>query len=663
MKSKLSLLVSFILIFSIIFCSLSKNNFTISAVTDNKKELSFDNSITDYKHDSSNKMIVTYRDSNINNDKSNHVNNSILISSMIENSSVLKDSSIVKKKSILSDHSLFVELKKDTDITSVMNELGQENSNVSIQPNYTYKLYGNVSDPYFSYQWALKNNGSFVDDNRTVSIAGIDMNVTDAWDKYASNSHDKEIIIALIDTGIDYTHDELEDAIWTNSDEIPGDGIDNDKNGYIDDVHGWNFYADTNQIYIKKNYEDNHGTHCAGIIAAAQNKTGIAGVASNTNVKIMSLKALGGRDGFGTTDSITKAIKYAKENGASICNISAGTENYDLAMELAMKDSGMLFVIAAGNGDRNEKGLDNDKTPIYPASFDLDNLITVANIACNGKLHSSSNYGIKNVDIAAPGTSIWSTIARNRYGYMSGTSMAAPMVSGILAIIYTYYDDITLMQAKNILLDSVQKLPSLSKKVATKGIPDAAKALSYDSKALLALDTTPPSIKTIVKELSNSYYKKISVTITDAENKILLARYAKGKRPLSYFKKGLNGNPLTLKKNSASITVTNTSTYTIYAKDSAGNETLKNVTVTIQKPTKLSILTKKTLKVGTTYTLKPTLTPRNVKTGLTFTSSNKKVATVNSKTGKILAKNKGTTYISVRTQNGLIAKCKLIVVK
>lgn len=142
----------------------------------------------------------------------------------------------------------------------------------------------------------------------------------------------------------------------------------------------------------------------------------------------------------------------------------------------------MLFVIAAGNGGEN-----NDVVPMYPASFEAENIISVASINCNGSLNDTSNYGITSVDIAAPGTSIYSTLTNNRYGFFSGTSMAAPFVTGVVAMVYSYYHDITLLEAKETVLNSVMKLPSLEDKVVSGGIPDAFAALSYNNKLFVFL--------------------------------------------------------------------------------------------------------------------------------------------------------------------------------
>ena len=271
-------------------------------------------------------------------------------------------------------------------------------------------------DPYAKYQWGLKNDGELqyqevvnrfrssdpvlattidlanalkipapvegpgaYELETTDSVKGIDINVLPAWELYdASTGPHRPVIVAVIDTGVDITHPELKDAIWANEDEIPGDGIDNDGNGYVDDVNGWNFFSNNNQVYVGK--EDDHGTHAAGTIAATRKSMGIAGIADNQYIKIMPLKVLGTSQGIGEEQAVIDAILYAQANGASICNLSFGTETYYPRLEQVMKDSHMLFVISAGNGDRYGRGCNVDEYPDYPACFQLDNAISVAQL-------------------------------------------------------------------------------------------------------------------------------------------------------------------------------------------------------------------------------------------------------------------------------------------
>lgn len=387
--------------------------------------------------------------------------------------------------------------------------------------DFSLRVYGpgevnlSAGDRYSQYQWALKNDAElqylelkniFRDSNPPMAsridfansigipapipgpgayeletinaVAGVDINIKPAWEQYDSSTQEhRQVIVAVIDTGIDITHPELKDAVWVNEDEIPGDGIDNDGNGYVDDVYGWNFFHNNNQVYVGK--EDDHGTHAAGTIGAARGTMGIAGITDNKYVKIMSVKALGSQYGVGDETAVINAIRYAEANGASICNLSFGTAQYYPELEKVMRESRMLFIIAAGNGDKNGIGINIDTTPDYPTSFGLDNSISVANLLFDGNLAESSNYGLKNVDIAAPGVYIVSTTTDRSYGFMTGTSMSAPMVTGAAAMLYSYRTDLDLMGVKNAIVNSARKMDGLDGKLASGGMLDTYAAMNY----------------------------------------------------------------------------------------------------------------------------------------------------------------------------------------
>ena len=371
-----------------------------------------------------------------------------------------------------------------------------------------------IKDDKASYQWALKNDGqaqkivqeldidsldpAYVHRNKRGkvdaialpplepaniltsaidAVPGIDINIQPAWEAYSQTETKRPLTVAVIDTGVDISHPDLQGSIWVNEDEIPGDGIDNDGNGYVDDVNGWNFVSNSNEICTGE--EDSHGTHGAGTIAAAWNNGGIAGITDNTHVKLMVLKALGGSDGKGSPESVIEAMKYAEANGADICNLSFGSSNCTPEFEAAIRDSKMLFVVAAGNGNQYQVGYDIDKSPVYPASLPYDNVITVGNLLFNGHLDESSNYGATSVDLAAPGTYILSTIPGDSYAYMSGTSMAAPMVTGAAALIYSARTDLSLQDIKTAILSTVHKLAPLKGKTATGGMLDVSAAIKW----------------------------------------------------------------------------------------------------------------------------------------------------------------------------------------
>ena len=235
----------------------------------------------------------------------------------------------------------------------------------------------NTNDPLIGDVWGLDGNH------------GVDASV--AWPLSAGAA---EVIVAVIDSGIDPNHPDLIDAIWVNSDEVPDNGIDDDNNGFVDDTYGWDF---TGEYDNTPQDEHGHGTHVAGTIAATRNNNeGIAGVADN--VKIMGLRFLD-KQGNGITSWAINAIEYAVANGAAISNNSWGGGPYETPLYNAIAESGNaghLFVAAAGNSGNN-----SDLFPMYPAAYNLPNILSIAAINSSG-LAGFSNYGNSTVDIAAP---------------------------------------------------------------------------------------------------------------------------------------------------------------------------------------------------------------------------------------------------------------------
>lgn len=307
----------------------------------------------------------------------------------------------------------------------------------------------------FFFNSANINNIKNVDyDNLNVySNRGIDISYKKAQNVYSKIKNKKSVIVAIIDTGIYYMHDDLKHSFWKNEDEIYNNGIDDDNNGYIDDYYGYDFYNDDSSIYDKED-EDMHATHAAGTIVANNDKKGISGIADNDYVKIMVLKILG-EGQRGSTASLIKAIQYAEKMGADICNVSLGTANYNDELKNIMKNSNMLFVAASGNG-RKTMGYNIDINKIYPAAFDFDNIITVSNICFDGNRYISANYG-NSVDIYAPGTFILSTLPENKYGFLTGTSVAAPFVCGVAAMLKSSYD-LDSKEIKSIIINSAKNI-------------------------------------------------------------------------------------------------------------------------------------------------------------------------------------------------------------
>ena len=345
------------------------------------------------------------------------------------------------------------------------------------EPDYSVHLLETPNDPQFASQWALNNTG------QTGGLAGADIHAPAAWDVTPGSGG---TIVALIDTGVDYTHPDLAANIWTNPGEIAGNGIDDDHDGYIDDVHGYDFVNNDSDPM-----DDNtHGTHVAGTLGAVGNNgIGITGV--NWHVQIMALKALDAQ-GNGTLSSILGALSYAVAHGAKVANNSYGGGLYSQAFADAIQstgDAGLIFVAAAGNGNAMGVGQNNDTSPFYPASYNLPNVVAVAASDQSDNLASFSNYGAASVDLAAPGVNILSTLPNNTYGVYSGTSMATPHVTGVLALVRDLHPTWTSAAVINQVLDAVDVLPSLQGKTITGGRLNAARAVA----PLSAIDLSWPA--------------------------------------------------------------------------------------------------------------------------------------------------------------------------
>lgn len=294
-----------------------------------------------------------------------------------------------------------------------------------------------------------------------------------AWEK--STGSNQGAVIAVIDTGMDMTHPDLVENLWTNPGEIPGDGIDNDGNGVVDDVNGFNAQAQTGDPAD----DIGHGSHCAGTIGArGDNGQGVVGV--NWQAQLMPIKTM--VNGQGTAADNIRALAYAAKMGARITSNSYGGE-YNQAERDAFANTPLLHICAAGNESN-----DNDASPHYPkerpvgypGNYEYDHIISVAATDARDRLANFSNYGPKNVDLAAPGVSTLSTVPGGKYDTKSGTSMACPHVAGVAGLIATMYPDASNEVIRTRLLANVDKIPNLKERVGTGGRLNAFKALEQD---------------------------------------------------------------------------------------------------------------------------------------------------------------------------------------
>jgi hypothetical protein len=269
----------------------------------------------------------------------------------------------------------------------------------------------------------------------------------------------------VIDTGIDYLHPDLAENMWTNPGEIAGNGIDDDGNGFVDDVYGWDFANDDNDP-TDGHY---HGTHCAGTVAGVgDNGIGVAGVM--WHAQLVALKFLSD-GGSGTTTDAIDAVNYANAMGIHITSNSWGGGGYSQGLYDVIAEGG-LFIAAAGNS-----GVDNDLSPHYPSSYACDNIIAVAATDHSDLLASFSCYGLTSVDLGAPGVDVYSCSPGNSYQYLSGTSMATPHVSGAAGLVWSYNPMLTALEIKDLLLQSVDPVSSLNGRVVTGGRLNVAAAL------------------------------------------------------------------------------------------------------------------------------------------------------------------------------------------
>ena len=339
---------------------------------------------------------------------------------------------------------------------SPLNSEGLAERSVSALP-------GGPNDPRFPEQWALINTGQREGKDRA------DISALDAW---AKTHGSQKVVVAVLDSGVDYTHQDLSGNIWTRPDSL--DPYTDEQLGEIDDAHGFSALDNLRDPMD----ENGHGTHCAGIVGAVgDNGEGIAGV--NWEVEIMPLKFMGA-GGFGTTKDAIEAINYVierKRAGVNVRVISAswGSRQKSRALGDVIRkagEEGIIFIAASGNNRENA-----DRHPHYPSGYDLPNVVSVAALNRRDELASFSNYGQKSVHVAAPGAEILSTWLGGQYEEHSGTSMATPVVAGVAALVLSVEPNLSVAELRQRLIDSVDKLDALQGKVASGGRVNAARAL------------------------------------------------------------------------------------------------------------------------------------------------------------------------------------------
>ncbi len=352
----------------------------------------------------------------------------------------------------------FTSKMSKVELLATAKQLAAREDVVYVEANNIIYLTATPNDPRLSSLWGFKN-----------------MRVSDAW-VHATGAPD--IVVGVIDTGVDYNHPDIAPNYWNNSGETGLDSegrdkrtnrIDDDKNGYVDDWRGWDFAAGDNDPMDTHS----HGTHCAGTIGArGDNGVGVVGV--NWEVGIVGLKFMSGASG--TTAAAIEAIEYATMMGISVTNNSWGGGGRSETLISAVRkagEAGHVFVAAAGNDTRN-----NDSTPTWPANIDLDNVITVAATGSSDQIASFSNWGRRTVHVAAPGVGIISTTPRNSYGPMSGTSMAAPHVAGAVAMIRSQFPELTPKEVRDLLISTSDLVPALATRSQSGGRVNLERAIA-----------------------------------------------------------------------------------------------------------------------------------------------------------------------------------------
>lgn len=355
-----------------------------------------------------------------------------------------------------------VEFTDSAQVQSGLSKLSQANNIEYIEPDFKVYAIGTPTDPSLSRQWAHQVVKSF-----------------QAWDITEGL---ESTVVAVVDTGIDYNHQDLQNSVWQNPQD-PINGKDDDGNGIVDDNHGVDYYNRDGDPMD----DGSHGTHVSGTIAAQANN-GVGGAGQAPKVKIMALKFLGGKDGSGDVSNAIRAIDYAIAKKVKIMSNSWGSTEYSESLARAVtraEQAGIIFIAAAGNNGQN-----SDQRPAYPAALGNANIVSVAATDSGDRLANFSNYGTTSVDIGAPGVAIYSTVPNNGYQNMDGTSMATPLVSGVVALMMAVNPNATVCELKKALLESADKISSLQGKILTGARVNAFNAVQA-VKTVSACGTNP----------------------------------------------------------------------------------------------------------------------------------------------------------------------------
>jgi len=456
-----------------------------------------------------------------------------------------------------------VDLPRDLAVSEAVRAYEDSPDVAYAEPNFTLQPSAVPNDPGYRDLWGPNNIG------QTGGTTDADVDAPEVWDTTTGSPN---TVVAVIDEGIDVNHPDLRDNIWTNSGEIAGNRLDDDRNGYVDDVNGYDFANNDASVYDPDPITgdgDEHGTHVAGTIAAVGNNgTGVTGV--NWDAQVASLKFLSATGG--STSDAVEAINYAVAEGIDISNNSWGGGGRSQALEDAIKRAdaaGHIFLAAAGNGGPDGVGDNNDATPDYPASYNVPNIVSVAAADDTDRLASFSNFGANTVDLAAPGVGILSTLPGNSYGRYSGTSMATPHVAGVAALIKSQEPGLDDAQIKAQLLQYVDKKASLQGKVATNGRLNALRAVTENA------DTTRPTVSAVRPAPGSSTRDRtpvISATVNDADTDLQKANIQFSVD--GTFRGGFAYNAATNRLTFTTQTLSYARhTVRIVAKDAAGNTT------------------------------------------------------------------------------------------